>query len=73
MYDNTIFKGTFQEVLSYIPEEGKKDAVRLLQVLNNSGADNETSLAALFRWTATRLWYSGIRSGLQKFFEADIA
>lgn len=61
--------GPVKSALACIPIEAQAEARRLLVVLEESGAEPWTALAALYRHSAGRLGRAEIHLGLKNYFE----
>lgn len=60
------------KAVNYICPAAREDAIHLLIVLLESGADYWTALAALYRHAADRPGRAAIYQGLRQFFDDEV-
>jgi hypothetical protein len=71
--DNSIMQTpVLVKALVFIPPASREEAIRLLDLLADSGADEWTALAALYRHTAGRPERAAIHRGLRRFFDDEV-
>ena len=66
------FRGDIVNALLHVPREHRREAAGLIGRVIESGADNFSAIAAVYRWTVGQREYWDIHRGLDEFFQGVI-